>query len=253
MDPKFTKFLELSGLAISESTNLTPILADYWNFTTFAAQYPQNIVELNFIKWHLHGRQTTITTSSPALQFPTPQPQQINTPITPLPLNPTINYPSPQPQQQISTPSINHPSPQPQQQISTPSSSPLNMPPTSPAAAAANILTPEYTPLPEKLQKLKKHVNTVEGQFHNFSFQKQEPENETVIIDENSGTENNTGEQSSFPVLNTFDIDTIIGTENIPMVYTSPPKHRGKDIAVAQKKFYEDEENKTEQEKKTHS
>ncbi|CAB3976765.1 Hypothetical predicted protein [Paramuricea clavata] len=148
MDPAFYKFLELSGITITEDTNLTPLLADYWNFTAYAAEFPNNIYELNFIKWQLNGKTKTTNQASP---------QQINT---------TPQYQTPPRQQVNTTPSQSQTPPQQinpypyqasPQQISIPS-------PTS-VFSPSKVLTADFPQLPVKLAKLKKHVNIVEGQF----------------------------------------------------------------------------------------
>ncbi|CAB3977940.1 Hypothetical predicted protein [Paramuricea clavata] len=224
MDANFYKFLELSGVTVSDDTNLTPLLADYWSFTAFAAEYPNNIYELNFIKWQLNGKNKTPTPShNNTPQYQTP-PQQVNTP-----------------QYQTSP-----------QQISLPT-------PASPLNPGRVLTATEYPTLPVKLQKLKKHVNIVEGQFNAFTLET--PQNprepsETIAIDEKSATvdtDNKTIDiEPAFPSLTSYLEDFMATTEEtqIPQVYTTSSKviHRGKDITVARKKFEEEEEQEQEAE-----
>ncbi|CAB3997401.1 Hypothetical predicted protein [Paramuricea clavata] len=238
MDANFYKFLELSGITITEDTNLTPLLADYWSFTAYAAEYPNNIYELNFIKWQLKGKIKTTNQTSPQQVNTTPQyqtpPQQVNT-TTPQ---------SQTPPQQIN-PYQYQTSPQ---QISIPS-------PTS-VFSPSKVLTADFPPLPVKLAKLKKHVNTVEGRFNTFTLETPrtpEQSSETIIIDEKSTKTEPEITEPIFPALTTYLDGFISGNEEtqIPQVYNTPVKvNRGKDISVARKKF--EEETETEKkEKKT--
>ena len=53
IDGEFYRFLNLLGVVIQDNTNITPLVDKYWNFKQFAHLYPENIFELNFIKWQL--------------------------------------------------------------------------------------------------------------------------------------------------------------------------------------------------------
>ncbi|CAB3982213.1 Hypothetical predicted protein [Paramuricea clavata] len=218
MDANFYKFLELS-------------------------EYPNNIFELNFIKWQLNGKIKTATPShNNTLQT---SPQQVNTTpqyqTSPQQVNTTPQFQTPP--QQVNT-SQYQTSPQ---QISVPSPS--------------KVLTADFPPLPVKLAKLKKHVNIVEGQFNAFTLElprTPEQATETIIIDEKSTTvepDNKiTDSEPTFPSLTAYLEDFMSANEEtqIPQVYTTPVKvtHRGKDILAARKSFEEEIETEK-KEKKT--
>ncbi|CAB3978343.1 Hypothetical predicted protein [Paramuricea clavata] len=211
MDSAFTKFVELSGITVTENTDLTPILADYWSFTAFASAYPDNIYELNFIKWRL----------SKAM----PKPQQTNT--TPQ------SQPSPQqPQYQMSPRSENT------VQYAVSPQQILVVSPSRPAEDKILTKKTDYHSLPTKLERLKKYVSNVEGTFSSFSLTKS-PEPLTTI---ESNETNKPVDDATLPALN-FNIDDYIPDNETPMIYTEPISitHRGKDIVAAKKHFEENE------------
>ncbi|CAB3983350.1 Hypothetical predicted protein [Paramuricea clavata] len=126
------------------------------------------------------------------------------------------------------------------------------------------LLTPQPTTLPIKLQKLKKHVNIVKGQFNVFTLETpqnpQEPD-ETIIVDVKCGSSSiNTNESVDFPNTNAETLftslstclDDFMATESveIPQIFTTPVKviHKGKDITAARKQF-EEQETETEAKK----
>ncbi|CAB3995169.1 Hypothetical predicted protein [Paramuricea clavata] len=236
MDPAFYKFLDLSGIVITETTNLTPLLADYWNFTAYAAEFPDNIFELNFIKWNLHGKINTANEASTKQINTTPQYQ-----TPPQPQVNTVTSQSQTPPQQINSYPY-QPSPQ---QISVPS-------PTS-VFSPSKVLTADFPQLPVKLAKLKKHVNIVEGQFNAFTLETPVEQNETIVIEEEKSSK---PEPDVFPALTTY-LDNMIANnavdvnipqipaQNIPEVFTAPVKvNRGKDIAAARKSFEDEKKEK---------
>ncbi|CAB3980297.1 Hypothetical predicted protein [Paramuricea clavata] len=267
MEPAFYKFLELSGITITDTTNLTPLLADYWNFTAYAAEFPSNIFELNFIKWQLNGKINTANDASTkqvntTTQYQTPPQSQVNT-VTSQPQTPSqqINSYPYQPSPQHQTP----PQPQVNTATSQPQTSPQQIHPypyqTSPpqilTPSPSKILTVDFPQLPVKLAKLKKHVNIVEGQFSAFTLETPQPDeqNETIIIEEEKSSQPEPDE-AIFPALTTYlegMISNNVEKQNIPQVepqhiqqvYTAPVKvNRGKDIAAARKSFEEEKKEK---------
>ncbi|CAB3980644.1 Hypothetical predicted protein [Paramuricea clavata] len=117
------------------------------------------------------------------------------------------------------------------------------------------MLTPQPLVLPVKLQKLKKHVNTVEGTFNSFTFQpeqNQEQPAKIITIDERCESASiDTGETGDFAITTTDSFDSITtyiddfmaAEKEIPKVFTTPVAviHKGKDMAAIKKKFDEEE------------
>ncbi|CAB4008960.1 Hypothetical predicted protein [Paramuricea clavata] len=63
-DAEFYRFLDLLGVVVKDDTDIGLLANDYFNFQQFAHRYPENLFELNFIKWQLS--KNTTPASSPA-------------------------------------------------------------------------------------------------------------------------------------------------------------------------------------------
>ncbi|CAB3977253.1 Hypothetical predicted protein [Paramuricea clavata] len=228
MDADLTKFIGLLGVSINENTNLTPILSQHWSFTAYNAQHPENIYELNFIKWQLEEK----VKANPILDTITsPKPYQS-------PINTQYVIPSPQ--------RTNTPQASPQRPI-------VNSQPSSPAILGEKT---DYHALPDKLKQLKKYVNNVEGTFSAFSLVKEKPNTPLpIIVDDNQQTENKT-EEEPISIANELpddydlieDLMTSPDKNTIAHVYTTPVKmvHRGKDVLAAKKQFAKEQEDEEE-------
>jgi hypothetical protein len=83
IDGEFYRFLNLLGVVIQDNTNITPLVDKYWNFKQFAHLYPENIFELNFIKWQHSENGPHIIPSTPP---PAPEKVLQSKTITTLPL-----------------------------------------------------------------------------------------------------------------------------------------------------------------------